>query len=295
MISISNCEIVADRTCLLGECPVWDNENSRIFWIDITAGDVHYFYPKTEKIYTYSLGKLIGSIGLKSPNTLIAALKSGFFEIDLLNNSINPIAFLEKEIPDIRFNDGKCDSTGRFWAGTMSITGTNKKGQLYTLEKNKTLTIKVDNVSCSNGMAWNKENNRFYYIDTPTQQVVEYDYNAKDGSITNPKKIITIEKNDGYPDGMTIDDEGMLWIALWNGWKVVRYNPSTGKRILEVKLPVSKVSSCTFGGDNYEDLYITSAKVDLTDEELRVEPFAGSLFVLRKSGFKGTPSNMVLI
>ena len=148
----------------------------------------------------------------------------------------------------------------------------------------------IGDVSISNGMAWSSDHQTFYYIDSPTKQVVAYDYENRSGHISNRRIVIQFADDDGFPDGMTIDTEDMLWIAHWNGWQVARWNPHTGEKLLQIKMPVAKVTSCTFGGEHFEDLYITTARVGLTEEELRKQPLAGSLFVLPKCGYKGLPA-----
>src|SRR5690606_11732567 len=130
------------------------------------------------------------------------------------------------------------------------------------------ISEKIKDVSCSNGLAWSPDHRTFYFIDTPTRQVEAFDYDVKDGSISNRRRIVLFNESDGYPDGMTIDSDGMLWIAFWDGWKILRLNPENGKVMFRIDLPVSNVTSCTFGGETLEDLYITSACSDLTETEL---------------------------
>ena len=286
-MSQSNWEVVTKHYCLLGEGPAWDNRQKRIFWIDILRGEIQYFYPDSNEHRTCKLGRMLGAIALKRSGGMIAALKGGFATIDLNKGTIQFISEVETHLPDNRFNDGKCDPAGRFWAGTMSISNTPHAGSLYVLEKDFTVNTKITGVTCSNGIAWSPDHKTLYYIDTPTRNVVAYNYDVINGNITDKRVVINIPKGKGYPDGMTIDTEGMLWIALWDGWKVIRYNPYTGKKLHQIILPVSKVTSCVFGGDTMEDLYITSARVGLLEYDLKVQPLAGSLFVIKKSGFKG--------
>ncbi len=172
----------------------------------------------------------------------------------------------------------------------MSLSEDAGAGSLYVLDSDLKCSQKIKGVTISNGLAWSADRKTFYYTDTPTLEVAAFDYDDYTGAISNRRTIIRIEEKEGYPDGMTIDNEGMLWIAHWNGWQVTRWNPATGTKLLSIKLPVAKVTSCTFGGENFDDLYITSAKVDLTEAELKEQPFAGSLFVIRQCGFKGLPS-----
>ena len=282
-----NWEIVVESSCLIGEGPVWDRRNKCIYWVDIPQCEIYQFFPMQNKSRTYKTDNMVGSFALRASGGIIAALKNGFAIIDLDNETTQLLTDPEAYIKNNRFNDGKCDPAGRYWAGTMDMSGRPNAGGLYMLESNHLASIKIKDVSCSNGLAWSADNSTFYYIDTPTRQVAAYDYEITNGNITNKRILVTFPEDEGYPDGMTIDSEGMLWVALWDGWKVVRLNTKTGEIIDKFFLPVSKVTSCTFGGETLEDLYITSAKSGLTDIELTEQPLAGSLFVIRNCGFKG--------
>ncbi len=234
---------------------------------------------------------MVGAIELRSTGGLIAAVKGGFAEVNSENRTMQFIARVEDNIPHNRFNDGKVDPAGRFWAGTMSISGTPGAGSLYTLEKDHTVSQKITGVSCSNGLAWSFDNKTLYYIDTPTRSVVSYRYDSQTGAISDKKVVNNGPKSDGYPDGMTIDTEGFLWIALWGGWKVARYDPATGKQYCQIQLPVSRVTSCTFGGDNLEDLYITTAQAGHLEANTHNEPLAGALFMISNCGYRGIKAN----
>jgi sugar lactone lactonase YvrE len=196
----------------------------------------------------------------------------------------------EPQLPGNRFNDGKCDPAGRFWAGTMSHTDEPEKGSLYLLGKDLSVTKKIEAVSISNGLAWSPDHKTFYYIDTPTKKVAAFHFDNTNGKIEDKRYIIQFLNNEGTPDGMTIDSEGMLWIAHWDGWQISRWNPVTGEKLKSILLPVSRVTSCCFGGKNLDDLYITSASTGLSDDQLKKEPLAGSLFVIKNTGFNGLPA-----
>ncbi len=289
-VSKPDIDVVVNHTCLLGEGPVWDNQNDRILWVDILRGDIHAFYPDTRIFKTFNTGKLIGSIAIRSRGGLIAALQDGFALIDMEKMQIEPLKNPEAHLPNNRFNDGKCDPSGRFWAGTMPLSEDKKSGSVYAIDRDFLVTKKIEGVTISNGMSWSKDHTLFYYIDTPTFEVAAYDFNKQTGNISNKRTIITIPKEHGYPDGMAIDSEGMVWIAHWNGWQVTRWNPVTGEQLHHISLPVAKVTSCTFGGKSLDDLYITTASKDLTKDELKQQPFAGSTFVIRNCGYTGLPA-----
>ena len=282
--------IVLDHTCLLGEGPVWDAVQKVICWVDILNGTIHEYSPEKNTHKTIPVHQMIGTVAVCTDGNFIAALQNGFAFVNRSSGEIKMMHDPENHLPGNRFNDGKCDPAGRFWAGTMSLDDVPYKGNVYSVDKDWTIKKNIENVSISNGMAWSIDNTLLYYIDTPGFEIVAYNYAKNTGSISNKRRIIKIEKEDGYPDGMTIDNEGMLWIAHWDGWQVTRWNPATAEKLLSVKLPVAKVTSCTFGGNNLQDLYITSAKTGLTEEALQQQPLAGALFVLKNCGFKGMPA-----
>ncbi|WPU92052.1 SMP-30/gluconolactonase/LRE family protein [Mucilaginibacter sabulilitoris] len=283
-------DVAVNHLCKLGEGPVWDAKRGVMYWVDILSGEIHQ-YKTTQGLHEIApLGEMVGAVALcKSGNLLAALKKSGLAIIDRKTGGVDMIVNPEAHLPQNRYNDGKCDPDGRFWIGTMSLTEEHQAGSVYMLENNRPVTRKMSNVTISNGMAWSPDHQTFYYIDTPTSEVVAYTYN-KSGEITGKRTIITIPKTDGYPDGMTIDDEGMLWIAHWNGWQVSRWNPLTGKQLFSLPLPVANVTSCTFGGENLIDLYITTAQKDLSDDDLKNQPLAGALFVWKNCGYKGMPA-----
>ena len=261
-------EIVVNQTCLLAESPVWDAKHKVICWVDILKGEIHEYSPEQKTHRTIEVHQMIGSIAVCTNGNFTAALQNGFAFIDRTTGEVKMIADLENHLPSNRFNDGKCDPTGRFWAGTMSLSEEPNAGSVYVIEKDLSITKRIESVTISNGMAWSVDHQTFYYIDTPTFEVVAYDYDKSTGQIINKKTVIKIPKEDGYPDGMTIDNKGMLWMAHWDGWQVTRWNPNSGEKLCCIELPVARVTSCIFGGENLEDLYITSAKVGLTKDEL---------------------------
>ena len=285
-------EVVTDQKSVCGEGPVWDRQTNSIYWIDIVTGDIHRYQGGARDLVTLNVGQKIGAIAQCRSGHLVAAIKTGLSFIDFDNKSHWPINDPEADIPGNRFNDGKCDPSGRFWAGTMDDGhGLKAMGSLYTLERDLMVKKKQTGLTIPNGLVWDADKKTFYHIDTPTRKVMAFDYDDHNGEISNPREIISIPQGEGAPDGMAIDDEGMLWIAHWDGWKVSRWCPDTGSQLDGISLPVARVTSCTFGGKDLGDLYITTAKVGLSDEELLKQPLAGSLFVIKDSGYKGLPAN----
>jgi len=202
---MSTIATVLEHRCLLGEGPVWDADRQRILWVDILRGEIHQYFTLTEKHHIFKAGQMVGAIALTKTGSLIGALHHGFYHIDLENELLEQITDPEAQLPENRFNDGKCDPAGRFWAGTMSVTGKANAGKLYMLDNDHSVQTKIDGVSCSNGLAWSHDQRTFYYIDTGTQEVVAYDFHPAEATIANKRTIIRIAPEEGYPDGMTID------------------------------------------------------------------------------------------
>jgi len=284
-------EVVVPYQCLLGEGPVWDAKTNVICWIDILKGDIHEYSPDRKKHSTITVNQMVGAIAICKSGGFMGALKNGFGFIDRKTGTVKMIGNPEWHLPANRFNDGKCDPEGRFWAGTMACSNEHEAGSLYIINKQKIIKKKADAITISNGLAWSPDHLVLYHIDTPTSEVTSFQYDRVTGNISNRKIAFKIPKEDGLPDGMTIDNNGKLWIAHWGGWQVSRWDPVTGEKLFSFSLPVSKVTSCTFGGKELTDMYITSAMQELSEDELKEQPLAGSLFVIRNCGFKGIPAN----
>ena len=188
--------------------------------------------------------------------------------------------------PENRFNDGKCDPNGSLWVGSMSLNTKDPSGALYRVDPDGTVEKFVDSVTVSNGIVWTRDKKTMYYIDTPTGWIRAYDYDASKGTISNERIAVEIPESLGYGDGMAIDENDDLWVALWNGNGIAHFDPRSGKLIKKVEVPAHNVTSCSFGGDNLDILYITTASIDMTEEEQLKYPNAGSLFSFQP-GVKG--------
>ncbi|MFW5986187.1 MAG: SMP-30/gluconolactonase/LRE family protein [Halanaerobiales bacterium] len=279
--------LVLDERAILGEGPSWDEKTERLFWVDISGEKVHIYNPADNSNETIELERPVGAVVPREEGGAVVALGDGFYFLNLETGETENIVRVEENEPDTRFNDGKCDPAGRFWAGTMVTGGDKPIGNLYCLDTDLTVRKMVENVTISNGLAWSPDNTTMYYIDTPTGQVVAYDYDLESGAIDNKRVVVSIPENSGNPDGMNIDAQGMIWVAHWQGYQVSRWNPETGEKLAEIKLPVERVTSCCFAGKELTDLYITTAKAGLKKEELEKQPNAGSLFKVN-TGIKGS-------
>lgn len=268
-------ELVYDAKALLGEGPAWHDSSGKLYWVDIEKGCALRYDPNTGDGETFPVGDKIGALAPCRSGGLILGLRKGIARFTPEEGEIHPIVEVEADLPANRFNDGKCDPSGRFWIGSM---GQNRTGALYRVNSSMKVEKILSGITISNGLAWNTDKKKFYYIDSPTNRVDVFDYCDSTGEIANRRTCITVAEADGMPDGMSIDREGMLWIAHWGGWGITRYNPDTGEKLMRVKVPASNTTSCVFGGENLDILYITSARVGLSEKELHDQPLAGGLF-----------------
>ncbi|CAI6018673.1 SMP-30/gluconolactonase/LRE family protein [Cohnella sp. JJ-181] len=284
-------EALTDVKSALGEGPLWLPEAKQLLWIDIEGMCIHLYTPSTGARRRIPVGQRIGAVVPASDGRLACAMQRGFYYLDMRTERLEPIADPEVDLPGNRFNDGKCDPSGRFWAGTMPIEGEALTGSLYRLDGDGTARRMFGDVGCSNGLGWSLDETVMYYIDTSTGRVDRFDYDAATGDIANRRTVCRIPPEQGYPDGMTVDREGMLWVAHWDGGCVTRWNPDTGECLEHVAVPASRVTSCCFGGDGLDLLYITTASVGLSEAQLRDEPLAGCVFVYAP-GVGGMPAHV---
>lgn len=281
-----NVELVLDTKSDLGEGAIWNYKTGELLWVDITGKILNFYNPKLKNNKEMLTGQMIGTVVPAESGKVMVALENGFYQLDPETGAKKLISNPEEGIDGNRFNDGKCDPAGRFWAGTMSSTGKRHAGALYRLDADGSVHKMIDNVGTSNGIVWSPDYTKMYYIDTPTRKVMAWDYNNETGEISNPKTAIDIPEEMGYPDGMTLDSEGNVWIALWGGSAVGCWNPQTGELLRTVDVPAKNVTSVAFGDDDLGTLYITTARTGTSDEEHEKFPHAGGVFKTRP-GVKG--------
>ncbi len=279
-------ELVLDTKSDLGEGAIWNYKTGELIWVDITGKILNFYTPKLKNNKEMLTGQMIGTVVPAESGKMMVALENGFYQLDPETGAKKLIANPEEDIPGNRFNDGKCDPAGRFWAGTMSTTGKRQAGALYRLDADGSVHKMIDNVGTSNGIVWSPDYTKMYYIDTPTRKVMAWDYNNETGEISNPKPAVEVPEEMGYPDGMTIDADGNVWIALWSGSAVGCWNPETGELLRTIDVPAKNVTSVAFGDDDLGTLYITTARTGTSEEELEKFPLAGGVFKTRP-GVKG--------
>ena len=282
-------ELLVDAHAQVGEGPLWDEEQQVLYWVDILSSLLYIYDPATGENRTLDVGRHVGTVVTRASGGLMLAVPEGFASFDLETQELTLIANPEAHITGNRFNDGKCDPAGRFWAGTMAYENPTNQGSLYRLDTDLSVHKIFGDVAISNGIIWSLDHTTMYYIDTLRKSVRAFDYADDTGDISNERVIITVPEEIGMPDGMAIDSEGMLWVAHYGGSCVSRWNPNTAQLLLKIDLPVTQVTACAFGGPNLDTLFITSAAQELDAAELARQPLAGGLFAI-KTPYQGVPS-----
>ena len=285
---------IANTGNLLGESPVWDARCQQLIWVDILGMKVHTYSPAKNSTRTVSTEVQVGCVGLveNQPGTLVAGTREGIGFLNADTGLYTKITDPERHKPANRFNDGKVDPQGRFIVGSMYTLKPRKLGTANLYEFNGIKEKKVPGVgqvTTSNGLGWNKSGDLFYYIDSPSMKVMEYGYGEE--GVTEPGRVVvTVSKESGgAPDGLSVDEEGKIWVALFRGGKVVRYDPATFEVLAIVDLPCKHVTSCCFGGANMERLFITTAKGSSLEEiKENTNKVAGALFAV-DVGVRGVP------
>ena len=271
-------ELVTDVKAILAEGPCWDADKQLLYWVDIIGKKVHIYDPESKTDKSVSVPGRVGTVVPRKSGGFVIAMENGFYFMDEKAGSLTLIAQAESGLPQNRFNDGKCDPAGRFWAGTMNTEERKGTGSLYCMGADLQARKVFGDVKVSNGITWSPDFKTMYYIDSPTREVAAFDFDTDTGNISNKRVVVRIPEGGGVPDGMTSDVEGMLWVAQWDGWQVSRWNPNTGELLQTVPIPAARVSSCVFGGPNLDELYITTARHRLDDARLAEQPLAGEVF-----------------
>jgi len=262
----------------LGEGPRWHPGEGCLYWVDIESHQIHRYHPQSEDHTYWTLDTPIGCLAFRESGGFVLATGAGF-QFWRPGRPLEPIADPEAGKEGARFNDGAVDPRGRFWAGTLADGETST---LYRLDANLEVTRLVDQVTISNGIGWSPDHSTLYFTDTLRHSIYAYDFDAESGGISNRRTFVSTEGEEGVPDGLAVDSEGCVWSARWGGWKVVQYDPD-GVAMEEIRMPVEQPTSCTFGGEDLRDLYITSAWTELPKDARQRQPLAGDLFRLHVS------------
>ena len=273
----------------LGEGPIWHVEEEALYWVDIQNKRYHRLKPATGVHAVFDVDFVISAIGFRASGGLVMATGEGLALCDPAEEALRVVADPEAHETDTRFNDGAVDRQGRFWAGTM---GPDLTHNLYRMDPDASVHPMETGIGTSNGIGWSPDDTTMYYTDSARRVIYAYDFDPVSGDIANRRPFVRVPEGAGVPDGLTVDSEGYVWSARWDGWQVVRYDPD-GQVVREVRLPVQRPTSCALGGPGLDELYITSAWTGLTEAQRRAQPRAGDLFRVRV-GVPGLPEPVFL-
>jgi sugar lactone lactonase YvrE len=280
-LPILSADPIFEVHCQLGEGPLWHPDEKRLYWVDITGQDLFRTDTALTEVEHFHFGTTIGAFGFHRDGGLILATGKGFAfwqpgdtEPEWLWNP------LPTDRPEVRMNDGKVDPAGRFWAGSID-TG-KIEAELYRIDPDGGQHAILHKMGISNGLGWSPDRKTMYVTDSHRYTIDAFDYDLATGEISNRRSFIQLPKDEHeiVPDGLCVDAEGCLWSAHWNGWRVVRYSPQ-GEPLLTVEVPVQRPTSCCFGGEANDRLFITSSRSEFSEDQLKGQPYAGDVFVLR--------------
>ncbi|MBT4891035.1 MAG: SMP-30/gluconolactonase/LRE family protein [Rhodospirillales bacterium] len=280
-------ECVWPAEAILGESPYWCSEEQMLYWVDIDGKTVMSFDPATGARKTYPQIYEVGNIVKRTDGGFIAAMESG---LTLLDDNLSNIEIFDKpeeKLPNNRFNDGKCDRRGRFWAGSLDRGEVLPAGSLYCVGSDNNVSKVLSELVIPNGMGWSLDNKTMYFTDSGKCTIYAFDFDLQTAKIENRREFIVVDPEHGVPDGLCVDAKGFVWSAHWGGSCVTRYDPD-GKVERVVAMPVPLVTSLAFGGAKLDQLFITSARYGMSDTELAEAPLSGGLFVF-EPGVLGLP------
>jgi sugar lactone lactonase YvrE len=273
----------------LGEAPMWCPDEQVLYWVDITGKAVHRFDPRSGERDSFPQAHQIGCLVKREGGGFIAGLDCGLAFIDDALAALEIFAAPEIDLPQNRFNDGKCDRRGRFWVNSADKEEQESSGSLYRVGHDRNVERVYSGVVLPNGLGWSPDNNTMYLTDSYRQAIDAFDFHADRGNIANRRLFVTVNEEEGMPDGLAVDAAGFVWSAHWAGGRITRYSPD-GAVDCVIELPVPNVTSLAFGGIDLDRLFVTTARLGLSDEQLEAAPLSGGLFVL-DVGVSGLPES----
>jgi sugar lactone lactonase YvrE len=277
-------EVAIRSKTLLGEGPRWDAATGRLLWVDIETGALHVSDPASGGDRAILLGSRVGAAAPMRSGGVLVALADRLGVVDLGDESVRTLAEMPHG-PKMRLNDGACDPAGRFWVGSMALDNAPGAGALYRYSPDGIIERVLTDVTLANGLGWTPDSRGMFFIDSLTFRVDLFDFDVASGALSARRPFVTVDRADGIPDGLAVDDDGGVWVALYGGGAVRRYDAAgTLDRVLAV--PADNVTACCFGGDDGRLLFITTASIGLSAAERRRQPLAGSVFVA-DAGFSG--------
>jgi sugar lactone lactonase YvrE len=268
-------KVVQEARARLGEGPVWDERTRSLFWVDIYNHRVHQFFPERGSGRVFEVGDTVGSLALTEGDTLLVALRHQIARLSLVTGQLERLVGIDEDRPKNRLNDGKVDPQGRFWVGSMSREA--GQGALYRYDPDGSLHRMEDGVTIPNGPAWSPDGGTMYFAHSDAATIYAYDFDGERGELSQRRVFAKLGQDETAPDGMTVDEEGYVWSAQWDGHGLLRL-AADGSIADRLDLPVKRPTSCAFGGPERKHLYITSASVELSEEEIEANFHSGDLF-----------------
>jgi sugar lactone lactonase YvrE len=280
-------ECVSQHRSLLGESPVWSVAEQALYFVDIHRPAIHRFSPASGELSTWAMSENVGSIGLRAGGGLVAALRRNFAVVDTADGAVVALQTPLFDAGDQRFNDGRCDRGGRFWAGTVQEKRVPGLAALYRLGADGRGEKMLDGLTVSNGISWSPDDRTMYVADSWERSIYAFDFDLAQGRIANRRVFAQFPDKVGIPDGATVDTAGCYWVTHFDGGRISRYTPR-GELDRVIDFPGPRPTSCAFGGADLKTLYVTSASFNLTPEQLAAAPLSGCLFAL-DVGAQGLP------
>jgi sugar lactone lactonase YvrE len=275
-------EHVLEVQNVIGEGPIWHSQEGFLYWVNfIEQCQILRFSPQVRRLDVFETGIPVMALGIREAGGFIAATGKGIATWDSQRKLFEPICDPLAGRTSVRFNDAATDNQGRFWVGTLNEANPKgADGELFCLHGDNSCPVMDKDITVANGIGWSPDRKTMYFTDSFRYSIYAYDYADQPGTIANRRTFVQTPPEAGIPDGLTVDSEGFVWSAFWGGWKVVRYNPE-GKADREYRLPVPNPTSCAFGGNRLDELYITSATLGMSKEEKEQHVLSGDLFCLR--------------
>jgi len=278
-------DVVFEGRSRLGEGPVWDERLRSLFWIDILNRRVHQFFPDRETGRYFDVGDLVGAVAVATDDTLLLALRHGLARLDLRSGQVEPLLDVEPGKDDNKLNDGKCDARGRFWFGSFSQN--EGEAALYRYDPDGSLHVMQEDMTGSNGLGWSPDGGTFYLTDSGDKVIYAYIFDVERGELSGRRVHIDLSSDEPTPDGLSVDSEGHIWTAQFDGGAVLRFSPE-GDLSVRLDVPAPRTTSCAFAGPELDDLYITTASVGLEEDVVDRFVHSGDLFRYRP-GVRGLP------
>ena len=280
-------DLLVDAHDMIGEGPAWDAAGSSLLWVDIAGQRIHRLHPVTGQTWTRTLGQMVGAVLPRASGGLALCLQDGVWLTDTDAGEPRLLAAIEADDEVTRLNDVKTDRAGRLWGGTMAIDARPDAGAFYRIDADGSVVTVAAPTTISNGIEWSPDGSLMYYIDTATRRMDVFDFDPDGGTATGRRPFIQFDASLGSPDGMTIDADGGVWVAFYDGWAIRRFKPD-GELDRTIELPAARVTSCAFGGPDLADMFVTSAWDGLSEAQRAEQPLAGGLFIVRP-GVTGLP------